>query len=218
LFFIDKTYGMKQVIKYFGLAVIVLQFAACRKNPANNLTLEESWVYISSGANGNNFSSYQTFTIPDSVILISNRRGSNNYETTPLALAMINEVKSQITARGYTATAKINNPDFGVSVSRIDNSYTSVAAFNGWWDPTWGYWDPGFWGYPGFGWAPTQFVFYNTNETAWAIDLIDLKNVNNNSLRIIWSGTIRGENLFNSLNIAPIVSGLFSTAPYLKRN
>jgi Domain of unknown function (DUF4136) len=209
---------MKKMITLHLLLLAAALFTGCRKNPASNLTVEESWVYISSGQNGINFSSFQTFTIPDSVILISNRQGSNNYETNALARSMVSEIRNQMQLRGFTFTTKNNNPDIGISVSRIDNSYTNVAAINGWWDPAWGYWDPAFWGYPGFGWAPTQFVFYNTNETAWAVDLIDLKNVSNNSLRIVWSGTIRGENLFSTGNTAALASGLFSIAPYIKRN
>jgi Domain of unknown function (DUF4136) len=209
---------MKKMITLPFLLLAAALFTGCRKNPASNLTVEESWVYISSGQNGINFSSFQTFTIPDSVILISNRQGSNNYETNALARSMVSEIRNQMQLRGFTFTAKNNNPDIGISISRIDNSYTNVAAINGWWDPAWGYWDPAFWGYPGFGWAPTQFVFYNTNETAWAVDLIDLKNVSNNSLRIVWSGTIRGENLFSTGNTAALAAGLFSIAPYIKRN
>lgn len=197
------------------LATIV--FSSCRKEPARNLTVSESWVYISSGQNGVNYAGFQTIAIPDSVILISNRQG-NNYETNSLAQSMIAEIKSTMQARGYTLTAKSNNPDLGISISRVDNSYTNVAVFNGWWDPTWGYWDPTFWGYPGFGWAPTQFVFYNTTESAWAIDIIDLKNTSGNSLRILWSGTIRGEQIFNSQAIPSIVKGLFDIAPYISKN
>jgi hypothetical protein len=197
------------------LATIV--FSSCRKEPARNLTVSESWVYISSGQNGVNYAGFQTIAIPDSVILISNRQG-NNYETNSLAQSMIAEIKSTMQARGFTLTAKSNNPDLGISIARVDNSYTNVAVFNGWWDPTWGYWDPTFWGYPGFGWAPTQFVFYNTTESAWAIDIIDLKNTSGNSLRILWSGTIRGEQIFNSQAIPSIVKGLFDIAPYISKN
>jgi hypothetical protein len=204
-------------LPFFLLFLATIVFSSCRKEPARNLTVSESWVYISSGQNGVNYAGFQTIAIPDSVILISNRLG-NNYETNSLAQSMIAEIKSTMQARGFTLTAKSNNPDLGISIARVDNSYTNVAVFNGWWDPTWGYWDPTFWGYPGFGWAPTQFVFYNTTESAWAIDIIDLKNTSGNSLRILWSGTIRGEQIFNSQAIPSIVKGLFDIAPYISKN
>jgi hypothetical protein len=204
-------------LPFFLLFLATIVFSSCRKEPARNLTVSESWVYISSGQNGVNYAGFQTIAIPDSVILISNRQG-NNYETNSLAQSMIAEIKSTMQARGFTLTAKSNNPDLGISIARVDNSYTNVAVFNGWWDPTWGYWDPTFWGYPGFGWAPTQFVFYNTTESAWAIDIIDLKNTSGNSLRILWSGTIRGEQIFNSQAIPSIVKGLFDIAPYISKN
>lgn len=204
-------------LPFFLLFLATIVFSSCRKEPARNLTVSESWVYISSGQNGVNYAGFQTIAIPDSVILISNRLG-NNYETNSLAQSMIAEIKSTMQARGFTLTAKSNNPDLGISIARVDNSYTNVAVFNGWWDPTWGYWDPTFWGYPGFGWAPTQFVFYNTTESAWAIDIIDLKNTSGNSLRILWSGTIRGEQIFNSQAIPSIVKGLFDITPYISKN
>ncbi|MBY0476060.1 MAG: DUF4136 domain-containing protein [Chitinophagaceae bacterium] len=209
---------MKRLIFLSTVLTIIFVANACRKDPMNNLSAEESWVYISSGQNGITFSNFQTFTLPDSIILVSNRQGSNNYETNALAQVMIAEVKKTIQSRGYSITGKDNNPDIGISIARIDNSYTNVAAFNGWWDPYYGYWDPTFWGYPGFGWAPTQFVFYNTTESAWAIDIIDLKNTSSNSLRILWSGTIRGEQIFNNQAPPLLVKGLFDIAPYISRN
>ena len=209
---------MKRLIFFSAILTLILVTGSCRKDPMNHLTAEESWVYISSGQNGIAFSNFQTFTLPDSIIFISNRQGSNNYETNPLAQSMISEVKSTLQSRGYSITGKENNPDLGISIARIDNSYTNVAAFNGWWDPFYGYWDPTFWGYPGFGWAPTQFVFYNTTESAWAIDIIDLKNTSGNSLRILWSGTIRGSQIFNGQAPPLLVKGLFDIAPYISRN
>ena len=209
---------MKRLSIAFLPLLMILLATSCRKNPIKNLTVEESWVYISSGNNGINFSNFSSVTIPDSVILISNRQGSNNYETNALAQSMIAEVKAIMQSRGYSLTSKNNNPDLGISIARIDNSYTNVATVNGWWDPYYGYWDPTFWGYSGYSWAPTQFVFYNTTESAWAIDIIDLKNTSGNSLQILWSGTIRGEEIFNPQAVPLIVKGLFDVAPYIKRN
>jgi Domain of unknown function (DUF4136) len=209
---------MKRLTFLTTIALLMFLANSCRRDPIKNLTAEESWVYISSGQNGVDFSSYQSFTLPDSIILVSNRQGSNNYETNALAQSMIAEVKSTLQSRGFSSTSKDNNPDLGISIARIDNSYTNVAAFNGWWDPYYGYWDPTFWGYPGFGWAPTQFVFYNTTESAWAIDIIDLKNTSGNSLKILWSGTIRGEQIFNNQVPPMLVKGLFDIAPYISRN
>jgi hypothetical protein len=209
---------MKRLSIAFIPLLLVLLTISCKKNPIKNLNVEESWVYISSGNNGINFSNFSSVTIPDSIILISNRQGSNNYETNALAQSMIAEVKAIMQSRGYTLTSKNNNPDLGISIARIDNSYTNVAAVNGWWDPYYGYWDPTFWGYAGYSWAPTQFVFYNTTESAWAIDIIDLKNTSGNSLQILWSGTIRGEEIFNPQAVPLIVKGLFEIAPYIKRN
>ena len=206
-----------KLLHFLLLFLATIVFSSCRKEPARNLTVSESWVYISSGQNGVNYAGFQTIAIPDSVILISNRQGGN-YETNSLAQSMIAEIKSTMQERGYTLTAKNNNPDLGISIARVDNSYTNVAVYNGWWDPTWGYWDPTFWGYPGYGWAPTQFVFYNSNESAWAIDIIDLKNTSGNSLRILWSGTIRGEQIFNTQAVPLIVKGLFDIAPYIRKN
>lgn len=210
---------MKRLIIAVLPLMILFLFSSCRKDPANNLSVEESWVYISSGNSANtNYSNFQTIAIPDSVVLITNIQGSDNYETDGLAQSMIAEVRSTLQSKGYTVTGRENNPDLGVSIARIDNSYTNVAVMNGWWDPYYGYWDPTFWGYPGYGWAPTQYVFYNTSESAWAIDIIDLKNTSGNSLQILWSGTIRGEDIFNPQAIQSIVKGLFDIAPYIRRN
>jgi len=69
---------MKRLSLAFLPLLLILLMTSCRKNPIKNLTVEESWVYISSGNNGINFSNFSSVTVPDSVILISNRQGSNN--------------------------------------------------------------------------------------------------------------------------------------------
>lgn len=214
---------MKRMKLFLLPALVIFLLASCRKDPSGELTLEDTWVYISSGENSTDFSSYTSVAIPDSVVYISNQQNNDSYETDTRAQAMIAAVSTTLDARGYTVVSRESNPDLGISIARIDNSYTNVGVVSGWWDPYYGYWDSGYWGYPGYGWSPygwsaNQFVFYNTNESAWAIDIIDLKNTSGNSLNILWSGTIRGEEIFDPQYLSQLVQGLFETAPYIRKN
>jgi hypothetical protein len=211
---------MKTKMKGWQMLVVLIAsavtLAACSKNPLENLTAEESRIYITNYDSLADFSSYQTFSISDSVTVINN--GQANKQSTSVDRAFIDAAKSQMMAQGFTLVDKNANPDLAINISRIYNSSTGIISYNNYWNNYNGYYDPYYWGFPGYGYySPYSFRTYTIREGALSIDLLDLKNASvNNQIKGIWSGLIRGSGIFDANTAASQVQQLFAQSPYIQ--
>lgn len=200
-----------------GSVVLALAFSGCTKDPLNNMTDEESRIYITSYDSTVNFSNYKTYSIPDSVTVINS--GVAKRELNTMDQAYIDAVKKYMSQAGYQLVLKSASPDLGMDVSRIINTSTGVISYGDYWDYYSGYWDPYYWGYPGYGYyIPYAYSVYQIKEGAISVDMLDLKNaVSKSKINVIWTGLIRGEGIFNAANADSQVSSLFSQSPYLNQ-
>ena len=198
-----------------GLALL----SGCAKEPLDNLTEEESRIYVTSRDSSANFGSYKTYSISDSVYVIDNNtltaREITNWDQQLLAA-----VRSAMEARGYVRVSPGQNPDLGINVSRLYNTSTNVVRFDDYWDGYGGYYDPYYWGYSGYGYYfPPTYGIYESTEAALSIDILDLENAAaNNAIRGIWNGVVRGSGIFTSSAIQGQVKALFDQSPYLQSN
>ncbi|WP_119079077.1 DUF4136 domain-containing protein [Chitinophaga alhagiae] len=200
-----------------AIAVGALLFSSCRKEPLNDMTEEESRIYVTNYDEQADFTTYNTFSIVDSVAVISNR--DSKKELTDYDIKLLGNLKSSLQARGYTLVDKSAKPDLAVNVTRIDNAYNSIGYNPGWWTGWPGYWDTGYWGYPGWNyWFPGYYTVFRYNERSVAIDLVDLKNApkENNQLTAIWNAMLRGTGVWNSSNLDSMTTAIFDQSPYLK--
>ena len=192
---------------------------SCKKDPLNNLTNDESRIYITNYDTTASFSSYSTFSIADSVDVIQNNqfagRERKDYDST-----VMNAVTQLMTQRGYQQVAVKANPDIAINISRVYNTSTGIFSYNDYWGDYGGYWDPYYWGYPGYGYYdPYAVGVYTIQNGGLEIDMLDLKNAtdNGNKLKAIWTGLARGEQVFDKSNAANEVTALFQQSGYLKK-
>ena len=202
-----------------GVLSLAVAFTGCTKEPLNNLTQEESRIYITNYDSTTNFSSFRTFSVSDSVTVVNNGKATRDYTATDQAF--INAAIAQMKAAGYVQVSKQNNPDVGVNVSRIYNTSTGIISYNNYYDGYGGYYDPYYWGY-GYGgydyYMPYGYATYTIREGALSIDLLNLKDASaNNRIKIAWTGLIRGSGIFNG-DANQQVKTLFDQSPYLKTN
>jgi Domain of unknown function (DUF4136) len=210
---------MKKIILFLlGLAGSSLLYVGCSKEPLDNLTSEESRIYITDHDSSIDFSSYKTYSISDSVVVIDN--GNSSRELNDVDLSYINAVKKYMDQMGYTLTDKNSDPDIGVDVSRIVSTTTGVINYGDYWDYYDGYWDPFYWGYPGYDYyVPYAYSVYQVKEGAMSIDILDLKDASaNDKINVIWTGLIRGSGIFDSGAADSQVKALFDQSSYLKTN
>lgn len=191
-------------------------FSSCTKEPLDNLTEEESRIYITNRDQTANFSSFKTYSIADSVSVIENNRLTGQ-QATAWDMQLLSAINSAMTARGYARVSRSQSPDLGINVSRLFNTTTGLVDLGNYYGGYGGYYDPFYWGYGGFGYGfPPAYGLVENTEAALAIDLLDLKNARaNQSIKGIWSGLIRGSGIFRSSAVESGVKALFDQSPYL---
>ncbi|QJB33240.1 DUF4136 domain-containing protein [Chitinophaga oryzae] len=198
--------------------VAMISISSCRKDPLKDMTDEESRIYITNHDNTADFKSYTTFSIVDSVVVLSRNSDSAKKALTAYDKQLIASVAAAMKQRGYTQVDKSAKPDLGINLTRIDNSYTSINWNPGWWGGP-GYWDPGWWGYPGGGWYwPSYYTVYQVNERQTAIDLFDLKNAKNDKFNVVWNALWRGSGVWTTSNVDPMVQASFAQSAYLSKS
>lgn len=211
---------MKYIYMIPACLFVLVSFTACQKDPVDNLDGDEALVYITNHDPAIDFTGYATFSIADSVAVISNNQFIGR-ERTALDANLVEAVVSNMEARGYMRTAVNNNPDLGITITRIYNDYAQVVDYGYYWDYYDVYWDPYYWGYPGYSYYyPSFYGVYNITDGAVEIDMFDLKNAsaNNNQLKYVWNGMIRGSGTFNPGNAQKAAKALFDQSAYLNGN
>lgn len=202
-----------------GAVVLSILGASCTKEPLDNLTPEESRIYVTNYDTTAVFSTYKTFKIADSVANIENNRLLSKTRDA-LDAQIIDAISSALAGRSFMPVTGNSSADLGVTVSTITNTTTQLVDYGNYGGYYGGYWDPFYWGYSGYDYYFPNYGIYQTDETVLSIDVIDLKNAgqNGNQLSVVWSGLIRGSGIFNSQTINNQIAALFTQSPYLKSN
>ena len=204
-----------------GLAMLTITsialLSSCTKDPLNNLTEEESRVYITNKSDNANFGTYKTYSISDSVYVISN----NNFQggqATSWDVAALAAVRGALESRGYVRVPRSQSPDLGINVSRLYNTTTNVVDLGNYWGGYGGYYDPYYWGYGGYGYGyPSAYGLVESTEAMVSVEILDLKNAPaNRTINVIWNGLIRGSGIFNTSAVNTGVQALFEQSPYIK--
>ncbi len=198
------------------LGVIVF-VSSCSKQPLNNLTQDETRIYITDRDSSANFATYKTFSISDSVAVIHDQYA--NKALTASDSAYIAATTKYMQQRGYVLVSRSQNPDIGVDVSRV-YSTTGVINYYDYSGYYGGYYDPYYWGYSDYGYyMPYAYDVYQITEGAMSVDMLDLKNASTNKkINFIWTGLIRGEGIFSADNADTQVKALFDQSTYIKAN
>ena len=209
---------MKRMMETVLLAFAgMITVSSCTKDAMDNLTEEESRIYITNRDNSVNFGNYKTYSISDSVYVIDNNNLAGQ-QATAIDQQTLAVVRSSLESRGYVRVNRSQSPHLGINVSRLYNTSTSLVDLSYYWGGYGGYYDPYYWGYGGYGYGyPPAYGYVQSTEAMLSVDILDLKNAAaNGNIRIIWNGLIRGSGVFNSNAIASGVQALFAQSPYLK--
>ena len=200
-----------------GALLGIFLLNGCRKDPLSHLSNDDSRIYITNFDTTANFSSYATFAIADSVDVIRNNqlvgRAREGFDSTVISL-----VARQMVQRGYRQVGNKESPDIAIDISRVYNTSTAFDYID-YWDYYDAYWDPYYWGYPGYGYYdPYAVGIYTIRIGGLEIDLLDLKNAtaNGNKIKAIWTGLERGEQVFDAASAGSGIAALFGQSVYLK--
>lgn len=191
-----------------------LLLTGCSKDPLSDLTYEDTHVFFTNHDKGIDFKEYKSFSIVDSVYIISNQGEGTSLSETDFT--MINRLIQNMKQAGYEYVSPDDDPDVGITVQLVDNRYLNLVQI-----PIGGYWG-GYWGgYGGWGMGmPSYFTYQQVQELYWIVNMLDLKNPDtvNQELKVIWNAQIRGEGLYEPSLVPGMIDQLFSQSSYLKIN
>ena len=195
---------------------LVLLLLSCRKEPDLS-QLSANFVVQTDAAKGVSFSNYKTYYISDTVALISTTK-TDTLLPADAAKQIVNTIKSNMNARGYTFVPKGLKPELGINTVAVKDVNVGVV-YPGWWWGYPGYWDPWYWGwyYPYYyPWT----VAYSVTTGSVIAEIIDLKNVNaNQQLQVIWTMSLNGAlGSSGASNLQRAVDGInqaYTQSPYL---
>ncbi|RYF45142.1 MAG: DUF4136 domain-containing protein [Chitinophagaceae bacterium] len=209
-----KKYA-KPIAAFVMLAVVLI---GCSKDPLRDMTEDESRIYITNRDSTVSFTSFKTFSISDSVAVISNNQLAGR-ERTQFDQRIVEAVTNEMTSKGYTLVQRDADPDLGINVSRLYNSSTGIISYPNYWGGYYDYYDPFYWGYPGYGYAFPNYGVYQITEGALSIDVLNFKDAEQSkTIKGIWNGLVRGSGVFVSANAPNHVRALFDQSPYLRAN
>lgn len=213
-----RNIGGMMALLLLGLAMLMV---SCQKDPLKDLMASESRIYITNYDSTADFRSFASFSIADSVGVIEDNRGLGK-ELTTYDAAVIAAVRGQMEARGYQEVARGDNPDLGITVSRVYNNYTGLISYPAYWDRYGSFYDPFYWGYGGYNYyspmyyGPTFYSTYQVTQGALTVDILNLKDAEtDNSIHPVWSALSRGSGTFNAVNVESLVKAFFDQSPYL---
>jgi hypothetical protein len=218
LIFHKTKYMQRMIVLPLILFVAIVTVSSCAKDALNNMSEEESRIYITNQDSTANFGVYKTYSIVDSVALIANNQFSGK-EATSWDQQVISAVQAAMNARGYVKVDRTQNPDLGINLSRVYNTNTNVVDLSGYYGGYGGYYDPYYWGYGGYDYYFPVYGYYQSTEAALSVDILDLKNASGTqTIKGVWNGLIRGEGILGSNNVQSQIQALFDQSPYLKAN
>lgn len=214
---------MKRVIPIFLLA---LAFTACQNEPDLNDLSSELLVYTSYDKNSN-FGKYNTFAIPDSILLLSDKGKPAYYSADdPRTIAIIGAFVSEMENRGYVQVNDNANADLGVQVSYVKNTNTIVTYANTnpyWWYGYNYYWPYSYWNPYYTGWGPYYAypITYSYTVGSLIAEFVALKDADTTTKKIpvIWTAYMAGILSNNQLNLSRTLSGIyqaFEQSPYIE--
>jgi len=209
---------MKRMLFVSGLFIIMVQ-AGCLKSPDFE-TLSTNFVVITNTDSSKNFSNFNTYYISDTVAYHSDVV-TDSILNNPSSKQLVDAVKQNMSALGYTFVSKGAKPDLGINLGVLKNTSVSVV-YGGWWDYWYGWWDPWYWGwyYPYY--YPWAYAYSITTGTVIAT-MIDLKEApTDQQLRVVWmsimSGAV-GDNINSNVQRGvDAINQSFKQSPLLDHN
>lgn len=209
----------KVLLLILAVSAVAMLFSSCRKDPLNNLTAEESRIYITKNDSTINFNNFKTYSIVDSVSVIANNKLEGKMASDYDA-KIIKAIKTSMSERGFAFIDIKSKPDLGINVSRITNTFTGIISYPDYWDYYGSYYDPYYWGFGGYGYYPPSYSFgvYKIQEGGLSVEMLNLKDAtgNNNKIKTVWTALARGTGVFNRANADSEVMAFFIQSPYLK--
>lgn len=197
--------------------------ASCEKDPDMGELDADLVVYTDHDSN-TDFSSFQTYFLPDSILEASGVHAS--YWKDENAKMIISAVESQMNRRGYE---RITDPELkdqaniGLQLSYVSQTNQVITGGGYWGDPFGGWWSSGFWGPWWSGWYYSYPVTYSYDTNTLVMEIVDLTDKSEDGtqkkLPVVWYASVSGFQYNNSkINMQLLLNGVdqaFNQSTYI---
>jgi uncharacterized protein DUF4136 len=204
----------------------VLVAASCVPEPGADVRTAEP-VVVTKFDPQVDFGGFATFATTDAVTLVSPLSDAGTLPT-ERSEAIIEQIASNLEARGYRRVARTAAPDLGVATTAFLTVSVSTSIYPGSWANTPGYpTTPTFWGYPGGQfYTPWSYSTMAYKSGTLVVELIDLRDAAARAdggaaqLEVVWTAYAHAyvDGLGTPLPSAlPAIDQAFLQSPYLVR-
>jgi hypothetical protein len=219
---------LKLLLSASIITVLIFSLNSCYND--YGLTTQDYDLVSSFFKKGVDFKKFQTFTLLDTVVRLTNDGKPPTDVDTRFDSQILDDVERNLKNYGYTEIKpenvdSTNQPDVFILVSSV--SSTNYAYSPGYW---WGWWG-GYPGWPGYGpgwggyypWYPGGTVYSYTTGSLF-IDMLDPVDIDieNKRINLQWGSVINGlldDNAANlSRRIKEAIDQSFTQSPYLNQN
>ncbi|MGC1244386.1 MAG: DUF4136 domain-containing protein [Chryseosolibacter sp.] len=175
-------------ITYFILIILAAIGWSCQTEPDSAELIDQMVVSTNYDPDAD-FSAYTTYAIPTDTIGFVSNNSEDTIITSPESTYprhVLNHIKANLDARGYTKVRRNENPDLGINVMVVNdfNVFQEVVYPNSYGYP--GNYYSGYYGYGSYYYYPYVNTYaYNTGVLI--IEVVDLKNRNQqNQVKVVW--------------------------------
>ena len=211
---------MKRLLIILLTGLFAQLVVSCYPEGADNV--EDYDVAMTTYDKSADFSTFSTFSMPDSIVYFSNDKNTTvNHQFDD---AILQVVRNNFVNLGYQEMAnptETDKPNFVVMVSGFSN--VNYGYFiNNWynnWNWYWTGWWPG-WGYdPYYPWAPISVYSYRTGSIV--VEMVSTTPRADYKIPVLWSGIadglLQGSTASIQSRVTKELNQCFNQSPYLKK-
>ena len=211
---------MKRLLIILLTGLFAQLVVSCYPEGADNV--EDYDVAMTTYDKSADFSTFSTFSMPDSIVYFSNDKNTTvNHQFDD---AILQVVRNNFVNLGYQEMAnptETDKPNFVVMVSGFSN--VNYGYFiNNWynnWNWYWTGWWPG-WGYdPYYPWAPISVYSYRTGSIV--VEMVSTTPRADDKIPVLWTGIadglLQGSTAPIQSRVTKELNQCFNQSPYLKK-
>lgn len=210
--------------KLMPMLIALMGLVACEKE-ADLDKLDNEYMVVTNYDTKTDFSSFSTYYMPDSILLITNQANATYWtaDSSAVAAKILDTFRSNMDDI-CTETSDKSAAELGLQISYVASTYYFTSwAGSPWWNSYPGYWSYGYWGGWG-GWYypyPITFSYSTGSILAELVDLTATTQSSSSKLQVVWSADISGLlNRNNALDLTQTLNGInqaFTQSAYLKK-
>ena len=181
-----------RIFRILAVALLGIAAASCQKEPSASGLNNDNLVYTAYDE-GTDFASFDTYFIPDSILLIGNTDKAEYWKDAD-AQQLIATVVDNLDARNYTRVEDKAAAQLGLQLSYVSRvTYYVGYNYPYWWGYYPYYWGPGYWG-DWLGWHYPFPVYYGYTAGSLLTELLDLGSETGftSKLPVLWDSFIAG--------------------------